>query len=109
MTQGFRVTYQTMAADSEELHKAFDDGLQIATGWLGQSHPFYVDGEARWDKDADMERSPIDSDLVIGEFSKAPARTRRTPIAVGQGRSRPNGVHALAGARSKIMRPGGGH
>jgi 1-pyrroline-5-carboxylate dehydrogenase len=81
MAEGFRVTYATMAADSEELHKAFDQGLRVATSWLGQSHPFYVDGEAMWNKDVEVERSPIDRELVIGDFSQATRDDARRAIA----------------------------
>jgi 1-pyrroline-5-carboxylate dehydrogenase len=84
MTQGFRVTYQTMAADSDELHKAFDEGLQIAGSWLGQSHPFYVDGEARWNNEVEVERSPIDSDLIIGDFSQATRQDAKDAIAAAK-------------------------
>src|SRR5438094_3106840 len=45
------------SSDLEELHKAFDDGLKIATSWLGQSHPFYVNGEARWNKEVEVGRA----------------------------------------------------
>jgi 1-pyrroline-5-carboxylate dehydrogenase len=84
MAQRFRVTYQTMAADSEELHKAFDEGLEIATSWLGQSHPFYVDGEARWNKEVDVEHSPIDAELTIGDFSRAGRDDARDAIAAAR-------------------------
>ncbi len=81
---GFRVTYATLSADSEELHKAFDEGLKVATSWLGKSHPFYVDGEARWNKDVEIERSPIDRDLVIGDFSKATREDAKAAVAVAK-------------------------
>jgi len=84
MAQGFRVTYQTMAADSDELHKAFDEGLEIATSWLGKSHPFYVNGEARWNKDVAVEHSPIDRDLVIGDFSKGTRQDAKDAVAAAK-------------------------
>ena len=45
--EGFRVTYATLSADNEDLHEAYDRGIEIARSWLGQQHPFVVDGEAR--------------------------------------------------------------
>jgi 1-pyrroline-5-carboxylate dehydrogenase len=84
MAEGFRVTYQTLAADSDELHAAFDEGLQVASSWLGKSHPFYVDGDARWNKDVEVERSPIDRDLLIGDFSKATRQDAQDAIAAAK-------------------------
>src|SRR2546429_3081339 len=69
--QGFRVTYATMSADNEELHKGYDEGIEKARKWLGQKHPFYVNGEAREGEGWFEERSPIDRDIVIGQFAQA--------------------------------------
>jgi 1-pyrroline-5-carboxylate dehydrogenase len=84
MAEGFRVTYQTLSADSDELHAAFDEGLVIAESWLGASHPFYVDGEARWNKEVEVERSPIDSEVVIGDFSQATRQDAKDAIAAAK-------------------------
>src|SRR4051794_14215165 len=68
---GFRVTYATMSADNEELHKGYDAAIETVKAWLGQEHPFYVNGEPRFGEGWHEERSPIDSDLVIGKFAQA--------------------------------------
>ena len=57
--QGFRVTYATMTADNEELHSAYDEGIEQARKWLGQRHPFYVNGEPREGEGWFEERSPV--------------------------------------------------
>ena len=44
----FRITYATMSADNEELHRRYEEAVERARGWLGQEHPFVVDGEERW-------------------------------------------------------------
>ena len=69
----FRVTYATMSADNEELHSAYDRGIEIARGWLGEHHSFKVDGERRdGDPTAALEeRSPSDRDVLIGTFATA--------------------------------------
>ena len=61
--QGFRVTYATMTADNEELHKGYDEGIEKAKKWLGQRHTFFVNGEAREGESWFEERSPGDHDL----------------------------------------------
>src|SRR6266508_3254868 len=79
--QGFRITYATMSADNEELHKAYDRGIEVARSWLGKRHPFYVNGEARQGSGTKEERSPIDHDLVIGEFAQATGEDVRDAVA----------------------------
>ena len=69
--QAFRVTYATMKADDENLQQAYDEGIETAKSWLGQKHPFYVNGEAREGENWFEERSPIDRDVVIGQFAQA--------------------------------------
>jgi len=65
-----KITYATMSADNAELNEAYELGLETARSWLGADQPFYVDGEARTSPDKHEERSPIDSEIVIGRFSK---------------------------------------
>jgi 1-pyrroline-5-carboxylate dehydrogenase len=70
-TETFRITYATMKADNEDLQRAYDQGIETAKSLLGQRHPFYVNGEAREGEGWFEERSPIDRDMVIGEFAQA--------------------------------------
>ncbi len=79
--QGFRITYATMSADNEELHKLYDRGIEVAKSWLGQRHPFYVNGEPREGSGYKEVRSPIDHDIVIGEFAQATREDVRDAIA----------------------------
>jgi len=65
-----RITYATMTADNEELHAAYETGVETARSWLGQDHLFYVNGKARSGEGWHEERSPIDSNLVIGRFAQ---------------------------------------
>jgi 1-pyrroline-5-carboxylate dehydrogenase len=60
-----------MKADNEDLQRAYDQGIETAKSLLGQRHPFYVNGEAREGEGWFEERSPIDRDMVIGEFAQA--------------------------------------
>ena len=81
---GFRVTYATLTADNEELHEAYEHGVETAKSWLGQKHPFYVDGEERWGDATDEERSPIDRDVVIGHFGRATRQDAKDAIAAAK-------------------------
>lgn len=78
---GIRITYATMSADNEELHAAYEEGIQAATSWLGQEHRFYVNGEAREGEGYDEERSPIDRDIVIGRFARATRQDAKEAVS----------------------------
>jgi 1-pyrroline-5-carboxylate dehydrogenase len=78
--QGFRITYATMSADNEELHQGYEKGIEVARSWLGQKHPFYVNGEAREGSGHKAAHSPIDG-AVIGEFAQATREDVRDAVA----------------------------
>jgi 1-pyrroline-5-carboxylate dehydrogenase len=69
--QGFRVTYATLAAENDDLHVAYDEGIAAARDLLGFDHPFFVNGEPRSGGGVGEIRSPIDRDIVIGRFAQA--------------------------------------
>ena len=81
--QGFRITYATMSADNEELHKLYDEGIDIARSWLGQQHPLYVNGEARQGSGTKEARSPIDG-TVIGAFAQGTREDARDAVAAAK-------------------------
>ena len=78
---GFRITYATMSADNEELHRRYEEAVERARGWLGQEHPFYVDGEERWGSGFHEQRSPIDSEIVVGRFAQGTKQDAKDAIA----------------------------
>ena len=79
-----RITYATMSADNKELHEAYEKGIETARSWLGQKHPFFVNGEPREGEGYDEERSPIDRDVVIGYFARATRRDAKDAIAAAK-------------------------
>jgi 1-pyrroline-5-carboxylate dehydrogenase len=85
MAQRVRITYATMSADNEELHEAYERGVETARSWLGQKHQFHVGTEDRWGDGTDEERSPIDHDLVIGEFGRATVQDANDAVAIAKG------------------------
>ncbi len=80
---GFRVTYATMAADPK-MHEDYDKGIEKAKAWLGRKHPFYVNGEPREGDGWHKEVSPIDSNIVLGEFAAATRRDVQDAIAAAK-------------------------
>jgi 1-pyrroline-5-carboxylate dehydrogenase len=81
--QGFRITYATMSADNEDLHKGYEEGIEVAKSWLGQKHPLYVNGEARWGSGTKEARSPIDG-TPIGEFAQGTREDVRDAVAAAK-------------------------
>ncbi len=80
MAERVRITYATMSADNPKLHADYDEGMRTAKSWLGQKHPFYVNGEAREGEGYEEERSPIDRDIVIGYFARATRQDAKDAI-----------------------------
>lgn len=83
MSEKFRVTYATLAADPN-MHSDFDRGIEEAKAWLDQKHPFYVNGEARDHGEYHTEVSPIDSGIVLGHFARATREDVREAIAAAK-------------------------
>ncbi len=82
----FRVTYATLSADNEEMHAAYDQGIETARSWLGEDHHFTVDGERRSGVPGTefVERSPSDLDVLIGRFATATADDVRDAVAAAR-------------------------
>ncbi|HEY6496295.1 MAG TPA: aldehyde dehydrogenase family protein [Trebonia sp.] len=66
MSRHFRVTYATLSADNEELQAAYDEGLRLASGWLGAVIPGYVGGQPRESGELFTVTSPGDLSLTLG-------------------------------------------
>src|SRR5580765_1890593 len=66
-----KVTYATLSADNEDLHRGFEAAVAEAKTQLGWHYKNYIDGE--WRDGAEMfeVRSPIDRDLLVGTFATA--------------------------------------
>jgi 1-pyrroline-5-carboxylate dehydrogenase len=71
MAEKFKITYSTLSADNPQMHKNYEEGIELARSWMGEDYPFYVDGEARTGEEYEEERSPIDHETLIGRFARA--------------------------------------
>jgi len=79
-----KITYATLRADNEELHRLYEEGLERAKGRLGQSHRNFVDGAER-DGDGTFEvRSPIDREILVGTFAKGTRQDVQDAIAAAR-------------------------
>jgi 1-pyrroline-5-carboxylate dehydrogenase len=79
-----KITYATLRADNEDLQQQYEAGLEQAKARLGQSHRNFVDGAER-DGDGTFElRSPIDTDILVGEFAKGTRSDVQDAIAAAR-------------------------
>jgi 1-pyrroline-5-carboxylate dehydrogenase len=65
MAPRFRVTYATLSADNEDLHAAYEHGLETAKSWFGSTLTSYVNGEPRTAGDTFEVLSPVDTSVVL--------------------------------------------
>jgi 1-pyrroline-5-carboxylate dehydrogenase len=79
-----KITYATLRNDNEELHRLYDEGIAKARAQLGQHHPNWIDGQARPGEGEFEDRSPIDTDLVLGYFAKGTRQDARDAIAAAR-------------------------
>jgi 1-pyrroline-5-carboxylate dehydrogenase len=67
----FRVTYATLSADNEELHAAYEAGVETARGWLGRTVPVAIDGQERPSGPTFELASPNDLGLKLATVREA--------------------------------------
>ena len=77
MSTHFRVTYATLSADNEELHAAYEDGLRLASSWLGAVIHGYVSGKPRTGGPLFTVTSPGDVSLTLCRVHAATPGRRR--------------------------------
>src|SRR6266581_720616 len=105
--QSFRITYATMTADNEELHRRYEEAVERARGEMGREHPFYINGEACTGTSFKEERSPIDSDVVIGKFAQGTKQDAKDAIERNEGFTKPMGRLSEAETNIDVLRPYG--
>jgi 1-pyrroline-5-carboxylate dehydrogenase len=74
MTAPTKITYTSATGDLEEFHHRFDTALESIRANAGRLHPFYVAGQpVESGEEPLLDRSPIDTSLVLGRFTAATA------------------------------------
>jgi len=79
--EAFKLTYATMFNPPEKLHANFDVALAKVKAGLGQDHPMYINGQERFGPEKLEDRSPINSDWLLGTFQKGSVGDVREAIA----------------------------
>src|SRR5438093_7057229 len=75
-----KITYATLRADNEQLHREYEAGLAEAKTRLGGHHPNFIDGKERPGSGESTVRSPIDHDIILGHFATGTRKDVRDAI-----------------------------
>ncbi len=78
----FKITYSTLVAPPEEMHRAYEAAVEKVRGSLGETHPLWIGDRAIGGRHTFENRSPIDRDLLIGRHQEATAIDTEAAIEV---------------------------
>lgn len=70
MSEKFKLTYATMFTPPEELHTRFDETLAQTKANLGREYGMIINGKEVFANEKFEDRSPINTDWVLGIFQK---------------------------------------
>jgi 1-pyrroline-5-carboxylate dehydrogenase len=79
-----KITYATLRADNEQLHREFEAGLAEAKTKLDGHHLNLVDGRERAGTGETTVHSPIDRDVVLGHFAIGTRQDVRDAVAAAR-------------------------
>jgi 1-pyrroline-5-carboxylate dehydrogenase len=92
MTATAKITYTSASGDLEEFHRRFDDALARVRAESGRRHPFHIAGQAvDHGGEALVDRSPIDTGLVLGQFAVAGRSDVERAVAAARAAQKPWG------------------
>ena len=74
MNESFKLTYATMFNPPEELHTHFDEALAQLKAGLGKEYGMLIGGKERFTAEKIEDRSPANTDVVLGLFQKGGAQ-----------------------------------
>ena len=80
----FKLTYSTMFNPPEELHARFEAALVKVKAGLGREYAMLIDGKERFSAEKFEDRSPSDTDVVLGVFQKGTAQDAADAIAAAK-------------------------
>jgi 1-pyrroline-5-carboxylate dehydrogenase len=74
MDESFKLTYATMFNPPEELLTRFEEALVKVKAGLGKEHGMIINGKDVFAEEKFADRSPANTDLVLGTFQKGTER-----------------------------------
>lgn len=82
--KSFKLTYGTMFNPPEELHTHFETALAKVKAGLGQEYGMIIDGKEHFAVEKFEDRSPTDTDVVLGVFQKGSAEDAQKALAAAR-------------------------
>ncbi len=82
--QSFKLTYATMFNPPEELHTRYDAALAKVRSELGRDHGMLINGREVFADEKFENRSPADTDVVLGTFQKGNAEHAKAALAAAR-------------------------
>lgn len=76
----FKLTYSTMFNPPQELHDRYDEALASVKASLGKEYGMIIDGKERFTSEKYEDRSPVNTDWVLGIFQKGTAQDAQDAI-----------------------------
>ncbi len=70
MNESFKLTYATMYNPPEDLHTHFENALAQLKAGLGKDYGMFIGGKDRFVAEKIEDRSPANTDMVLGLFQK---------------------------------------
>lgn len=84
MNESFKLTYATMFNPPEELHTHFEAALAQVKAGLGKEYGMLIGGKERLAEEKIEDRSPADTDVVLGIFQKGGAQEAVDALAAAR-------------------------
>jgi 1-pyrroline-5-carboxylate dehydrogenase len=80
----FKLTYATMFNPPEELHTRFETALAELKAGLGKEYGMIIGGQERFASDKFEDRSPADTEVVLGVFQKGSPQDAEEALAAAR-------------------------
>jgi len=84
MAETFKLTYATMFNPPEELHIRFEEALVEVKANLGQEYGLIINGQDRFAEEKFEDRTPANTDVVLGVFQKGTAEHAQQALAAAR-------------------------
>jgi 1-pyrroline-5-carboxylate dehydrogenase len=80
----FKLTYATMFNPPEELHTRYNEAMEKIKANLGKEHAMIIDGKDVFAKEKFEDRSPANTDVVLGIFQKGSVEDANKAMAAAR-------------------------
>ena len=103
MNDSFKLTYATMFNPPEELHTHFEQALAKVKANLGKEYGMMIGGKEVYTNEKVEDRSPANTDVVLGMFQKGGAQDGLNALAAAR-KAFPSWSHMKWQNRVRLMR-----